>query len=76
MALPQPIPYTQLIELVAQLPEEQQQDLIKRLLTRRAHQNPLSIEEKLQLLDAVKVHGAVDQEPSVRRVDWYGDDGR
>ncbi|MAS37947.1 MAG: hypothetical protein CL610_28390 [Anaerolineaceae bacterium] len=76
MALQLPIQYEQLIELVEQLSEEQQQDLIKRLLARSAHQRPLTVEEKLQLLDAVKLDVAVNEEPSIRRVDWYDDDGR
>jgi hypothetical protein len=76
MALQLPIRYEQLVELVEQLSEEQQKDLIKRLLTRQAQQRPLTVEEKLKLLDAVKLNIAVNEEPSIRRVDWYGDDGR
>ena len=76
MALQLPIQYEQLIELVEQLSTEQQQDLIKRLLTRESQQRPLTVDEKLQLLDAVKLDAAINQEPSVRRVDWYNDDGR
>lgn len=76
MALQLPIRYEQLVELVEQLSEEQQKDLIKRLLTRQAQQRPLTVEEKLKLLDAVKLNVAVNEEPSIRRVDWYGDDGR
>ncbi len=76
MALQLPIRYEQLVELVEQLSEEQQKDLIKRLLTRQAQQRPLTVEEKLKLLDAVKLNVAVNEEPSIRRVDWYNDDGR
>lgn len=84
MALQHPIRYEQLVELVEQLSEEQQKDLIKRLLTRDvthprsrlAQQRPLTVEEKLKLLDAVKLNVAVNEEPSIRRVDWYNDDGR
>lgn len=76
MALQLPIRYEQLVELVEQLSEEQQKDLIKRLLTRQAQQRPLTVEEKLKLLDAVKLDVPVNEGPSVRRVDWYGDDGR
>lgn len=76
MALQLPIRYEQLVELVEQLSEEQQKDLIKRLLTRQGQQRPLTVEEKLKLLDAVKLNVAVNEEPSIRRVDWYGDDGR
>ena len=76
MALQLPIRYEQLVELVEQLSEEQQKDLIKRLLTRQAQQHPLTVEEKLKLLDAVKLNVPVNEEPSIRRVDWYNDDGR
>jgi hypothetical protein len=76
MALQLPIRYEQLIEVVEQLSEDQQKDLVKRLLTRQAHQRPLTVEEKLKLLDAVKLDAAVNEEPSIRRADWYDDDGR
>jgi hypothetical protein len=76
MALQLPVQYEQLIELVDQLSEEQQNDLIQRLLTQRARQHPLTIEEKLKLLDSLKIHAAVREEPSIRREDWYDDDGR
>jgi len=68
------IEYGQLVELVKQLPPAQQKDLIAQLLTTQEH--PLSAEEKIQLLDAAKIHRAVNEEPSVRREDWYDDDGR
>lgn len=71
-----PIQYEQLVELVEQLSEEEQQDLLRRLLTRRGQPSPLTVTEKLQLLDAVKLNLAVNEEPSIRRVDWYDDDGR
>ena len=76
MAVQLDIEYRKLIELVEQLSEEQQKNLITRLLTRRARQRPLTTEEKIQLLDAAKLSVAINEEPSVRRVDWYSDDGR
>ena len=76
MALHLPIQYEQLVELVEQLSDEQQRDLIKRLLSHQAQQRPLTVEEKLRLLDAVQLDVAIIEEPSVRRVDWYGDNGR
>ena len=76
MVVQLPIQYEQLAELVEQLSEEQQKDLIKRMLTRQARQRPLTVEEKLKLLDAAKLDVAIREEPSIRRVDWYGDDGR
>ncbi len=76
MALQLPIKYEQLITLVEQLSPEQQKDLMKRLLIQQSEQRSLTIEEKLKLLDAVKLDVAINEEPSIRRVDWYDDDGR
>ncbi len=76
MAVQLNIEYEKLIELVEQLPEERQKELITRLLTRRADQRTLTKEEKIQLLDAAKLSVPINEEPSIRRVDWYGDDGR
>lgn len=76
MALQLPIQYEQLLE---QLSEEQQRDLMQRLLTRDVHPSqwrPLTVEEKIKLLDAVKLDVSVNEEHSIRRVDWYNDDGR
>ena len=76
MALQLPIQYEQLVALVEQLSEEQREDLIQRLLVLQARQRPLSIEDKLKLLDALKLDVPINKEPSVRRVDGYDDDGR
>jgi hypothetical protein len=76
MAVHLRIEFDELVELVEQLPPEQQQALIARVLRQRADQRPLTVEEKLRLLDAAKLDNAVLQEPSIRREDWYGDDGR
>lgn len=76
MAVQLNIDYDQIVELVEQLSEEQQRDLIARLLTHRARQHPLTAEEKIQLLDAAKLHNPINAAPSVRREDWYGEDGR
>ncbi|MCB9455244.1 MAG: hypothetical protein H6671_04565 [Anaerolineaceae bacterium] len=76
MALKLPVQYEQLVELVEQLSEEQQNDLIARLLTLQAEHRTLTVEEKIKLLDAIKLNVAINEEPSVRRVDWYDDDGR
>ena len=70
------IDYNDLVELVAQLSEEQQRDLITQLLMHRARQRPLTAEEKIQLLDAAKLHNPVNETPSARRADWYDDNGR
>lgn len=73
MALQLSIQYEQLVALVEQLSEGQQKDLIRRLLALQAQQRPLSVEEKLKLLDDVKLNVPINEEPSVRRVDWYDD---
>jgi hypothetical protein len=76
MAVQLNLDYDQLVELVEQLSEEQEKDLIVRLLTQRAHQRPLTAQEKIQLLEAAQMHNPVNETPSPRREDWYGDDGR
>ena len=70
------IDYNELVELVEQLSEEQQRDLITQLLTQRSRHRPLTPEEKIQLLEAAKLHNPVNEAPSVRRIDWYDDNGR
>lgn len=76
MAVQLSIDYDQLVELVGQLSQEQQTQLIAQLLTRRTEQRPLTAEEKIQLLNAAILHNPVNEQPSMRREDWYGDDGR
>jgi len=76
MALQLNIEYSDVVELVEQLSEEQQRDLITQILTHRARQRPLTPEEKIQLLDAAKLYNPVNETPSVRRTDWYDDNGR
>lgn len=68
--------YEQIAHLVDQLTEEQQQALIIRILTHRASQRLLTPEEKIQLLDMIKLDNLVNEIPSIRREDWYDDDGR
>lgn len=68
--------YEQVAQLVEQLNEEQQKALIIRMLTYRASQRPLTAEEKIQLLDLAKLDNPVNETPSIRREDWYDDDGR
>jgi hypothetical protein len=75
MAVQLNIPYETLIELVEQLPIEQQQTLLERLLEKKK-ERPLSKEEKLELYHASILSIPVKNEPSIRREDWYGDDGR
>jgi hypothetical protein len=64
------------VSLVEKLPNEQQRDLLLRLLDKTKNQ-PLSVDERLALLDSMVVDlGPVLPGYSDRREDWYGDDGR
>lgn len=76
MAVQLTIDYDQLLELIDQLSEAQRKALIVRLLRQQAQEHTLTAEEKIQLLDAAKLHLAVNEQPSMRREDWYDDDGR
>ncbi len=76
MAIQLTVEYSDIIELIEQLSDEQQQDLITQIMTLRTQRRPLSPEEKIQLLDAAKLHNPVNETPSIRRSDWYNDDGR
>lgn len=51
-------------------------DLVARLLMRIGKQRKLTLDEQFRLVDAVRLDWKVKNEPSVRRADWYGDDGR
>jgi hypothetical protein len=70
------IEFEKLAELVEQLSETEQKHLIARLLNQRAAIRALTAEEKIQLLDAAKLNNPINEMPSIRREDWYGDDGR
>jgi hypothetical protein len=70
------VSFEEVVGLVDRLSDDQQNELIKHLMIRQAQQGPLTVEEKIKLLDAVKIHTPINEEPSVRREDWYGDDGR
>ena len=74
MAVQLTIPYETLVELVVQLPPEQQADLLQRLMQRK--QPPQTAEEWIEQLNAAVLHAEINEEPSIRREDWYGDDGR
>jgi hypothetical protein len=69
------IPYETLVELAQQLPIEQQQDLIRRL-QERAQSDSDNTAEKMYRLKQAQISVAVKKDPSIRRQDWYADDGR
>lgn len=72
MAVQLDISYETLVALIEQLPMQQKQDLLIRLLeTTRAR--PLSKEEKLALYHASILDAPMNEEPSPRREDWYDD---
>lgn len=67
--------FEELLELVDQLSTEQQIQLTTHLLE-AAKRRELTVDEKMKLLRAAQVDVQVINEPSIRREDWYGDDGR
>jgi hypothetical protein len=75
MAVQLTIPYETLVELITQLPEDQRQDLLHKLI-QMSPQPKLTAAEKMALLRSIQIDRAVNEEPSPRRQDWYGDDGR
>jgi hypothetical protein len=49
------IDFDEFVEMAEQLPEEQQKQLILRLLMQRSRQRPLNLEEKMQLREATQL---------------------
>ncbi|MCY4525621.1 MAG: hypothetical protein OXB89_03350 [Anaerolineaceae bacterium] len=62
--------------LTEEITRQHDNDLVARLLMRVGKQRQLTLEEQLRLADAVSLNWKVKEEPSVRRADWYGADGR
>lgn len=75
MAVQLTIPYETLVELVEQLPPEQQENLLQRILTGKRASN-LTRSERVAAYRASIMSVPLREEPSIRREDWYGDDGR
>ncbi len=69
------IPYETLVELAQQLPLEQRLELIRRL-QQRPQPDLDRATEKIKRLKEAQLSVTVDIEPSIRRQDWYVDDGR
>ena len=63
-------------ELAAEITKKHDNDLVARLLIRVANHRPLSAAEKIRLSYAAMINVTVVNQPSLRRSDWYGDDGR
>lgn len=74
MAVQLNIPYETLVELVKQLPSEEQESLIQAL---QQPKQSFSENARKALFDELLLDTTqLKQEPSIRREDWYGDDGR
>lgn len=69
------IPYETLLKLIEQLPEAQKRDLLRHL-EKTVQQRELSADEWIALLRSIQIHKPILEEPSIRREDWYDDDGR
>ena len=63
-------------ELTQEITKKHDNDLVARLLMRVGKQRQLTLAEQFRLVDAVRLDWKVKNEPSVRRADWYDDDGR
>lgn len=68
--------YEQIIALIEQLSHDEQQKVALHILSHPADEHELTVEEKLHLLDSIKMNLKFNEEPSIRREDWYDDDGR
>ena len=51
-------------------------EVVARLLISIGNLRPLTTAEKIRLSDAIRMKVKVRAEPSERRADWYGADGR
>ncbi len=67
--------FQEIVHLVDNLTPIEQTELIAHLLE-ATKKRELSVQEKMKLLRSVQIDVEVIQEPSIRREDWYGDDGR
>ena len=65
-----------LSELEEQLTEARDNEQIARLLVQISEHRPLTADEKIHLLHSCILHAPIDNPPSMRREDWYDDDGR
>jgi dihydroneopterin aldolase len=75
MAVQLTISYETLVELIEQLSEAEQKALIERLLSGK-HAAALTKAERLAAYHVSIMSVPLREDPSVRREDWYNDDGR
>jgi len=64
-----------LLDLIEQLSEDQKRDLFQRLMKILASREQTP-DEWMTLLRSAQIDAPVAEEPSLRREDWYDDDGR
>lgn len=65
----------EILRAVQELSPAERATLIHRL-QEQTRQHPSSVDEKVALLRAAQLDVPVNREPSLRRADWYEDDGR
>jgi hypothetical protein len=73
MAVQLDISYETLAALVEQLPPEQQADLIERLSNK---QPSMTVDAWIERLNGAVLDIPIKEIPSIRREDWYDNDGR
>lgn len=66
----------ELTQLEGQLVESGDNEQIARLLIQISEHRLLTAQEKIFLLQTAKLDIPIDNPPSMRREDWYGEDGR
>ncbi len=69
------VSYAEVVRMAEQLTPDEQKALFE-YLKRVVHQRELSQEEWEALFDSLKIDQPVNSTYSMRREDWYGDDGR
>ena len=67
---------TRLQELEEAGTPREDNEVVARLLISIGNYRPLTGAEKIRLSDAVRMKVEYKTEPSERRADWYGDNGR
>ena len=66
------MPFDQVLHAAEQLSPQEQTTLLRHLLE-HTRQQTLSVTERMALLRAAQSDLPVNQEPSLRREDWYGE---
>ena len=67
--------FDQILHAAEDLTPDEQIALIHHLQT-QSQPRTLSVDARMALLRAAQLHVRVNLEPSIRREDWYDDDGR